>query len=62
MKTKKRDRAQRAFMHGVNFGSTGKPRTNCPFQEIKYKEAWLAGWREGRQIFHTGINFRQIMH
>lgn len=62
MKTQKRDRSQRAYSHGMNFGSTGKSRSLCPFQDIKYREAWLAGWREGREIMHSGINMRQIMH
>ena len=48
MKRQKRDRFQRAYVHGYKAGITGRSRDDCPSQEVNLREYWMSGWREGR--------------
>jgi ribosome modulation factor len=48
MKRQKRDRNQRAFLHGYKAGIGGRSRDECPSQEVNLRENWMSGWREGR--------------
>ena len=48
MKRQKRDRFQRAYVHGYKAGITGRSRDDCPSQDVNLREYWMSGWREGR--------------
>lgn len=49
MKRQKRNKANRAFIKGYQIGVYGKSRDLCPFQLSEYRQAWLNGWRSGRE-------------
>ena len=48
MKRQKRDRFQRAYVHGYKAGIMGRSRDDCPSQDVNLREYWMSGWREGR--------------
>lgn len=48
MKRQKRDRFQRAYVHGYKAGVTGHSRDDCPSHDVNLREYWMSGWREGR--------------
>lgn len=54
MKRKKRDRVDRAFLHGFKAGARGHDMGDCPFFEKEAHGSWLGGWREGRSSYLTG--------
>ncbi|KFC50408.1 ribosome modulation factor [Halomonas sp. SUBG004] len=46
---KKRDRFQRAYVHGYKSGHHGSlPVMIAPSQDVNLREYWMSGWREGR--------------
>jgi len=49
MKRQKRSKSNRAFTRGYQTGINGKSRDLCPFQDFEYRQAWLSGWRAGRE-------------
>ncbi len=50
MKAQKRDRSNRAYTRGIDAGASGKTKDLCPFSESRFKQEWLNGWRQGRNI------------
>ncbi|SDL41817.1 Ribosome modulation factor [Franzmannia pantelleriensis] len=55
MKRQKRDRFQRAYVHGYKAGITGRSRDDCPSQDVNLREYWMSGWREGRGDQWSGM-------
>ncbi|MBO6557045.1 MAG: ribosome modulation factor [Pseudomonadales bacterium] len=49
MRRQKRQKAHRAFARGYHCGLHGKSRDMCPFHDEASKQAWIAGWRTGRE-------------
>ena len=49
MRRQKRDKSNRAFTRGYQIGVHGKTRDLCPYHDDDYKQAWLNGWRCGRE-------------
>jgi ribosome modulation factor len=49
MKRQKRDKSNRAFTRGYQFGMHGKSKELCPHHEVDARQAWLSGWRTGRE-------------
>lgn len=41
----------KTFHHGLMAGIKGKSQELCPHHTLNRKEAWLTGWREGRDQF-----------
>lgn len=55
MKRQKRDPKHRAFARGYHMGIHGKSRDLCPFNDIEKRQAWLNGWRDGREDNWSGL-------
>ena len=55
MKRPKRSKTNRAFTRGYQVGVHGKSRDLCPFQDTEYRQAWLSGWRAGREDNWDGL-------
>ncbi|MBD3647726.1 MAG: ribosome modulation factor [Pseudomonadales bacterium] len=55
MKRQKRDRHERAFTRGYQIGLHGKSRDLCPYQDSEKRQAWLSGWRTGREANWDGL-------
>lgn len=55
MKRQKRSKSNRAFTRGYLSGVNGKSRDLCPFQDAEYRQAWLSGWRAGREDNWDGL-------
>jgi|TARA_B100000959_G_C14918183_1_gene598300 ribosome modulation factor len=49
MRRQKRDKSSRAFIRGYQNGVNGKTRDLCPYHDDGFKQAWLNGWRSGRE-------------
>ena len=49
MKRQKRNKSNRAFTRGYQTGIHGKSKDLCPYQDSEYRQAWLTGWRVGRE-------------
>ncbi|MCB1645685.1 MAG: ribosome modulation factor [Pseudomonadales bacterium] len=49
MRRQKRDKHQRAFTRGYHIGMHGKSKDLCPYHESEARQAWLTGWRNGRE-------------
>jgi ribosome modulation factor len=49
MKRHKRSKSTRAFAKGYLTGVHGKSKDLCPHQDFEYRQAWLSGWRNGRE-------------
>lgn len=57
MKRAKRDKNARAYMKGYQMGNKGRSRDLCPFNEpTPAREAWMAGWRLGREDLWSGYS------
>lgn len=55
MKTKKRDKVDRAFLQGFKAGVRGHDMESCPFVDaFDARGSWFAGWRDGRSSFIAG--------
>jgi len=55
MNTHKRDRSERAFVHGHRAGLKGRSTEQCPYISlIELRAAWLRGWRTGRDEMVSG--------
>lgn len=48
MRSKKRDRLERAYHLGYKCGVKGKSMEICPFNVASTRGIWMGGWREGR--------------
>ena len=48
MKTQKRDKSERAYTKGYQVGSLGRSQDLCPHETEAPRQAWMAGWRQGR--------------
>ena len=55
MKRHKRNKISRAFTKGYQVGLYGKSKDLCPFQDLEYRQAWLGGWRSGREDNWDGM-------
>lgn len=55
MKRQKRSKTDRAYNRGYHAGVYGKSKDLCPFQEPEYRQAWLSGWRTGREDQWDGM-------
>lgn len=55
MKRQKRSKTSRAFTRGYQTGLHGKSKDLCPFQDVEYRQAWLSGWRSGREDNWDGL-------
>jgi ribosome modulation factor len=62
MKRQKRDRFQRAYVHGYKAGITGRSRDDCPSQDVNLREYWMSGWREGRGDHWAGMTGVSGLH
>lgn len=49
MRRQKRDKNDRAFTRGYQLGVHGKSKDLCPFNDNAARQAWLSGWRTGRE-------------
>ena len=49
MRRQKRQKENRAFARGYQNGVLGRSRELCPFHEDTAKQAWINGWRTGRE-------------
>ncbi len=56
MKRRKRSKADRAYNRGYTSGIFGRSRDLCPFQERESRQAWLSGWRAGREDHWDGLS------
>ncbi len=50
MKRQKRDRGERAYSRGYQAALQGRSREACPFVDDNTRQAWLNGWREGKEM------------
>jgi len=55
MKRQKRSKTDRAFNRGYHSGIHGKSRDLCPFHDRDHRQAWLSGWRAGREDNWDGM-------
>ena len=55
MKRVKREKITRVFSKGYQQGVHGRSQHQCPYEGSTTKQQWLAGWREGRQDFWSGL-------
>ncbi|MEX2488664.1 MAG: ribosome modulation factor [Pseudomonadales bacterium] len=55
MKRQKRDRTDRAFARGYSIGLHGRSRELCPYQDPEKRQAWISGWRVGREDNWDGL-------
>ncbi|MCB1691748.1 MAG: ribosome modulation factor [Pseudomonadales bacterium] len=55
MKRHKRNKTDRAFARGYQVGIHGKSKDLCPYQDADTKQAWLGGWRAGREDNWNGL-------
>ncbi len=49
MRRQKRQQSDRAFTRGYLCGVKGKSKDLCPFHTETSRQAWLTGWRNGRE-------------
>lgn len=56
MKSKKRNKVDRAFTQGFKAGVRGHEMEACPFETGELRGLWYGGWREGRST-HISGNF-----
>jgi ribosome modulation factor len=49
MRRQKRQKSNRAFTRGYQSGIHGKSKDLCPFHDESSRQAWLSGWRTGRE-------------
>lgn len=54
MKSKKRDKLERAFHSGYKAGIKGRSSINCPYSLAEVRGCWMGGWREGRDDVTSG--------
>lgn len=54
MKSKKRDKVDRAIKQGFKSGIRGHEMESCPFTDGNVRGPWLAGWRDGRSSYIAG--------
>lgn len=54
MKTKKRDKSERAYSLGYKAGIRGKSACNCPYVIATIRGSWMGGWRDGRDDSRLG--------
>lgn len=54
MKSKKRDKVERAFHLGYKAGIRGKDASMCPYSVAETRGSWMGGWREGRSDSRGG--------
>lgn len=56
MKRQKRDKLSRAHSKGYQAGISGRPKENCPFQQVSTaRSQWLGGWREAIEDRQLGL-------
>ncbi len=55
MRTKKRDRVERAYNLGYKAGIRGKSLDICPYSIATTRGSWMGGWRAGRQDSRSGF-------
>lgn len=55
MRRLKRDPMERAFQRGYRYGIHGKSHELCPFTQPDTRQAWINGWREGRNDNWDGL-------
>ncbi len=49
MRRQKRNKTNRAYTRGYQIGIHGKSKGLCPYHDIDTRQAWLSGWRTGRE-------------
>ncbi|MDH5738423.1 MAG: ribosome modulation factor [Gammaproteobacteria bacterium] len=52
---RKRDKTSRAYAKGYQTGIHGKSRELCPFAQEESRQAWINGWRCGREDLWMGL-------
>lgn len=56
MKRQKRNQSERAFYKGYLAATThNKALESCPFENGELHQAWVNGWREGREDYWSGL-------
>ncbi|AMX02656.1 ribosome modulation factor [Microbulbifer thermotolerans] len=55
MKRQKRDPSERAFYRGYLAATQNKALANCPYENGNLHQAWVNGWREGREDYWNGF-------
>lgn len=64
MKTKKREKTDRAFTQGFKAGVRGHEMESCPYTAHELTELrglWCGGWREGRSNYISGyLNIAEL--
>lgn len=57
MKRQKRNQSERAFCKGYLAAvAHNKAMESCPFESGELHQAWVNGWREGREDYWNGFD------